>query len=72
MKKAGLTEMSVGQLKQTPHYIHQLYMQLRNIMKPISLPSNLSLPFDTNKGVRVEAIKKRLEQRPFFRVSDIK
>jgi hypothetical protein len=41
--------MSVGQLKQTPHYIDQLYFELRNTMKPISSPSNLSLPFETNK-----------------------
>jgi hypothetical protein len=72
MKKAGLTEMSVSQLKKNPQYIDQLYMQLRNTMKPISLPSNLSLPFDTNRKKRMEAIKKRLEQRPSFKVSDIK
>jgi hypothetical protein len=72
MKKAGLTEMTVSQLKQTPDYIDQLYMLLRDTMKPISSPSNLSLPFDTNKRVRVEAIKKRLEQRPSFKVFDIK
>ncbi len=72
MKKAGLTTMSVGQLKQSPYYIDLLYKQLRNTMKPISSASNLSLPFNTNKKIRMEAIKKRLEQRPSFRVSDIK
>jgi hypothetical protein len=72
MKKTELVEMSVGQLKQTPHYIDQLYFELRNTMKPISSPSNLSLPFETNKKVRMEAIKKRLEQRPSFSVSNIK
>jgi hypothetical protein len=54
MKKTELVEMSVGQLKQTPHYIDQLYFELRNTMKPISSPSNLSLPFETNKKVRIE------------------
>jgi hypothetical protein len=72
IKKAGLTEMSVGQLKQNPQHIDQLYVELRNTMKPISSASNLSLPFDTNKKLRMEAIKKRLEQRPSFKVSDIK
>jgi hypothetical protein len=72
MKKAGLTEMSVAQIRRTPHSIDQLYMLLRDTMKPISSPSNLSLPFDTNKRVRVEAIKKRLEQRASFKVFDIK
>ena len=72
MKKAGKAEMSVGRLKQTPHNIVQLYFELRNTMKPISSPSNLSLPYETNRKVRMESIKKRLEQRPSFKVSDIK
>lgn len=72
MKKSGLGEMTVGQLKQTPQNIDQLYLLLQNIMKPISLASNLSLPFDTNKKMRMEAVKKRLEQRPSFKVSDMK
>jgi hypothetical protein len=72
MKKARLVEMSVGQLEQTPHNIDQLYFELHNTMKPISSPSNLSLPFEINKKVRMESIKKRLEQRPLFKVSDMK
>ena len=72
MKKTELSEKSVGQLKQTPDYIDQLYFEMRNTMKPISSPSNLSLAFETNKKVRIESIKKRLEQRPSFKVSDIK
>ena len=72
MKKSGLGEMTVGTLKQTPQNIDQLYILLQNTMKPISLASNLSLPFDTNKKLRMEAIKKRLEQRYSFTVSDIK
>ena len=72
MKKTELAEKSVGQLKQTPDYIDQLYIELRNTMKPISSPSNLSLAFEISKKVRIESIKKRLEQRPSFTVSDIK
>jgi hypothetical protein len=69
IKKVKLTELSVGQLKKAPQHIEQIYLQLRNTMKP---PSNLSLPFNTNRKIRMEALKKRLEQRPSFRVSDIK
>jgi len=32
-------------------------------MKPLATPSKLSLPFDVNKKVRIEAIKKRLQQQ---------
>jgi hypothetical protein len=73
MKKTDFAQITVGQLKQSPKHIDELYIQLRNTMRPISSPSNLSLPFDINKKVRIEAIKKRLEQRsPSFKVSDIK
>jgi hypothetical protein len=42
-------------------------------MSSISSPSNLPLPFNTNKKQRMEALKKRLEQRPpFFKVSNMK
>jgi hypothetical protein len=40
-------------------------------MEPISSPSNLSLLFDANRKVRIEAIKERLRQRGLY-VSDIK
>ena len=67
MKKTELTSISIGQLKHNPALIQQLYEHLRdtnlNHLGPISDPSNLSLPFNTNKKVRVEAIKERFEQR---------
>ncbi len=55
--------MTVGQLKQSPLHINKLYKDLRNTMKPLATPSKLSLPFDVNKKVRIEAIKKRLQQQ---------
>ena len=55
--------MTVGQLKQSPPHINKLYNDLRNTMKPLATPSKLSLPFDVNKKVRIEAIKKRLQQQ---------
>jgi hypothetical protein len=73
MKKTPLTTMTVGQLKQSSRHINELYTQLRNTMSSISLPSNLALPFNANKMERMEALKKRLEQRsPFFKVSNMK
>jgi hypothetical protein len=74
MKKEGdVAKMTVGQLKQSPKHIDGLYTLLRNTMRPISSSSNLSLPFDANKKVRMQALKKRLEQRePFFKISDMK
>ena len=67
MKKTPLTTMTVGQLKQSSGHINELYTQLRNTMRPISSPSNFALPFNANKKERMEALKKRLEQRsPFF------
>jgi hypothetical protein len=72
MKKTGLAERPVGELKQSLRNIDQLYFQLLSTMKPISSSSNLSLPIETNGKVRMEAIRKRLEQRPSFKVSDIK
>jgi hypothetical protein len=74
LKRTGnLTSMTAGQIKQSPEHISQLYSQLRNTMKPISSPSNLSLPFDVNKKARIQAFKKRLEQRGILLdASDIK
>lgn len=71
MKKEGeFAEMTLGQLKRSPNHIDLLYTQLRSIMKP---PLNLSLPFDANRKVRMEALSKRLEQRqPSLKISDMK
>ncbi len=74
MKKEGdFARMTVGHLKHSPNQINVLRAQLRNIMRPITSPSNLSLPFDANRNVRMEALKKRVEQRdPSFKISDMK
>ena len=63
IKKEKVPQMTVGQLKQSPPHINKLYYDLRNTMKPLATPSKLSLPFDVNKKVRMEAIKKRLQQQ---------
>jgi hypothetical protein len=63
IKKEKVAQMTVGQLKQSPLHINKLYNDLRNTMKPLATPSKLSLPFDVNKKVRIEAIKKRLQQQ---------
>ena len=55
--------MTVGQLKQSPLNINKLYYDLRNTIKPLAIPSKLSLPFDVNKKVRMDAIEKRLQQQ---------
>jgi hypothetical protein len=66
IKKEKVPQMTVGQLKQSPPHINKLYNDLRNTMKPLATPSKLSLPFDVNKKVRIEAIKKRLRQQPIY------
>ena len=71
-KEPEFEAMTVGKLKQNTQFIKELYNKLRNTMKPLSTPSSLSLPFDSTKKARIKAITKRLEQRPSFRVSDIK
>jgi hypothetical protein len=63
MKKDKVANMTVGELKQSPLRILILYDDLRNTMKPLTTASNLSLPFDVNKTVRMDALKKRLEQQ---------
>ena len=70
-KESEFEAMTVGKLKQNTQFIKELYNKLRNTMKPLSIPSSLSLPFDSTKKARIKAITKRLEQRPSFRVSDI-
>ena len=70
MKKDKVANMTVGQLKQSSLRIRILYDDLRNTMKPLTTASNLSLPFDVNKTVRMDALKKRLEQQQ-VRVSNM-
>ena len=71
-KEPEFAAMTVGKLKQNTQFIKELYNKLRNTMKPLSIPSSLSLPFDSTKKARIKAITKRLEQQPSFKVSDIK
>jgi hypothetical protein len=63
IKKQKVAQMTIGQLKQSPLHIKKLYNDLRNVMKPLATPSKLSLPFDVNKKVRMDAIEKRLRQQ---------
>jgi hypothetical protein len=63
IKKEKVAQMTVGQLKQSPPHINKLYNDLRNTMKPLATTSKLSLPFDVNKKVRMDAIRKRLQQQ---------
>ncbi|HXX97994.1 MAG TPA: hypothetical protein VEL11_12860 [Candidatus Bathyarchaeia archaeon] len=63
MKKDKAPKMTAGQLKQSPLQIRKLYDDMRNTMKPLATPSKLSLPFDVSKTVRMEALRKRLEQQ---------
>jgi FUN14 family protein len=74
MKKEGdFAQMTVNQLKHSSNQINLLHAQLRNTMKPLTSPSNLSLPFDANRKIRMEALKRRIEQRdPSFKISDMK
>jgi hypothetical protein len=58
MRKSEITQMTVGQLKNSPiQQIDRLYDELRNSMSP---PTTLALPFDTTKKVRAEALKQRV------------
>ena len=63
MKKDKAPKMTVEQLKQSPLHIRRLYDDLCDTMKPLATPSKLSLPFDVNKTVRMDALRKRLEQQ---------
>jgi hypothetical protein len=75
MRKTVLTSKSIGQLKHNPDLVQQMYEQLRDInlnhLGPISDPSDLSLPFNSNKKVRAAALRNRFEQRG-FEISDLK
>ncbi len=73
MKKTSLTAMTVGQLKQSPDHINELYTQMRKTMEPLSSPSNLMLPFNSNKKARMNALRERIQQKGiFFSISDMK
>jgi len=63
IKKEKVAQMTVGQLNQSPPHINKLYNDLRNTMKPLATTSKLSLPFDVNKKVRMDSIRKRLQQQ---------
>jgi hypothetical protein len=75
MMKTELTSKSIDQLKHSPQLIHQIFEQLRdpslNHLGPISDPSVLSLPFNSNKKLRAAALRKRFEQRE-LEISDLK
>ena len=70
MKKTKLTQITVGQLKQSRKHMDDLYNELTRSMNPPT-PTSLSLPFDVTKKVRERAVKSRIEQS-CGRVSNIK
>jgi translation initiation factor 2 beta subunit (eIF-2beta)/eIF-5 len=57
MPRSQITQMTVGQLKQSHIQIDRLFDELRNSMSP---PATLALPFDATKKVREKALKKRV------------
>jgi hypothetical protein len=59
LKKSSITQMTVGQLKESPQNIDRLYKQLKNSM---SYPASLALPFDiTKKKDRINALRVRVQ-----------
>jgi hypothetical protein len=52
-----ITQLTLGQLKQSPVQIDRLYRELQNSMGP---PSTLALSFDTTKKVRRKALERRV------------
>jgi hypothetical protein len=57
MPKSELTQMTVGQLKHSPTDVDKLFDELRKSMSP---PTTLTLPFDTAKKVRKQALEERV------------
>ena len=70
MKKTELTDMTVGQLKQSHKLINELDTELRRSMNP-PVPTSLALPFDASKKIRELALKSRIGQI-YGEVSNIK
>ena len=64
MKKAGLENMKMGELKRSSKLKKELFLKMRDAIP--KAPQKLSLPFDVDYKVRQDALKNRLAQRGIF------
>jgi hypothetical protein len=69
MKKAGLENMKMGDVKRSSKLKEELFLRIRNAIP--TAPQKLSLPFDVDYKVRQDALKSRLAQQGIF-VSSMK
>jgi len=69
MKKAGLGNMKMGELKRSSKLKKELFLKIRDAIP--TAPQKLSLPFDVDYKVRQDALKNRLVQQGIF-VSSMK
>jgi hypothetical protein len=69
MKKAGLENMKMGELKRSSKLKKELFLRMRDAIP--TPPQKLSLPFDVEYKVRQDALKDRLAQQGIF-VSSMK
>jgi hypothetical protein len=69
MKKTGLENMKMGDVKRSSKLKEELFLRIRNAIP--TAPQKLSLPFDVDYKVRQDALKSRLAQQGIF-VSSMK
>jgi hypothetical protein len=69
MKKAGLKNMKMGELKRSSQHKKELFLRMRNAIP--KAPQKLLLPFNVDYKVRQDALKNRLAQQGIF-VSSMK
>jgi hypothetical protein len=69
MKKAGLENMKMGEVKRSSKLKKELFLKMRDAIP--KAPQKLSLPFDVDYKVRQDALKNRLAQQGIF-VSSMK
>lgn len=69
MKKAGLENMKMGEVKGSSKLKKELFLKIRDVIP--TAPKKLSLPFDVDYKVRQDALKNRLAQQGIF-VSSMK
>jgi hypothetical protein len=64
MKKAGLENMKMGELKRSSKLKKELFLKMRDVIP--TAPQKLSLPFDVDYKVRQDALRNRLVQQGIF------
>lgn len=69
MKKAGLENMKMGEVKRSSKLKKELFLRMRDAIR--TAPKKLSLPFNVDYKVRQDALKNRLSQQGIF-VSSMK